>query len=489
MFDIIAAREVSEAFTDLDDAGVVEAITAASRRQNMVCARELAAIGELYARRAPEDDTDRANWAIDGYGTLIAEISAALGISRGRARGRLDYAIELRERLPRLAELFARGDIDFRMMSTVVRRSGLILDPELIAKLDVAVGKYADKWMRLSAPKLAERIDMWVTRIDPAARHSRKDPPTDERYVFIEPTDVGVAGIWAQLHAWDGAALDQRLDTLADTVCRDDPRSKDQRRADALAALAAGLDAMRCQCGSPQCPGARRNPGTEVVIRVLADQATLDDAAPAPGYLPGFGPIPATVLREMTDTAKVKPLPIPPDRAEAGYRPSAALAEFIRLRDLTCRFPGCDEPAAACQIDHTMPYPFGPTHPSNLKLLCVFHHLMKTFYTGAGGWADRQLPDGTVIWTAPSGTVYTTTPGGAIFFPVLGSATGKLILPSQPPPASFCRGLMMPRRSRTRSQERHHRIVTERQANEQRLADERRKREAELAANHRPAPF
>jgi hypothetical protein len=23
------------------------------------------------------------------------------------------------------------------------------------------------------------------------------------------------------------------------------------------------------------------------------------------------------------------------------------------------------------------------------------HHLVKTFYTGVGGWADRQLPDGT----------------------------------------------------------------------------------------------
>jgi hypothetical protein len=63
-----------------------------------------------------------------------------------------------------------------------------------------------------------------------------------------------------------------------------------------------------------------------------------------------------------------------------------------------------------CDIDHTIPYPAGPTHPSNLKLLCRFHHLLKTFYAGARGWADRQLPDGTVIWTAPSGQVYTTKP-------------------------------------------------------------------------------
>ena len=41
--------------------------------------------------------------------------------------------------------------------------------------------------------------------------------------------------------------------------------------------------------------------------------------------------------------------------AENGYRPSRALAEFVRLRDLFCRFPGCDCPAAQCDIDHTIP--------------------------------------------------------------------------------------------------------------------------------------
>ena len=61
--------------------------------------------------------------------------------------------------------------------------------------------------------------------------------------------------------------------------------------------------------------------------------------------------------------AKLKPLPIPPPVAEPRYRPSAALAELVRCRDLTCRFPGCDAPAQVCDIDHTIPHPLGPTHP------------------------------------------------------------------------------------------------------------------------------
>ena len=62
------------------------------------------------------------------------------------------------------------------------------------------------------------------------------------------------------------------------------------------------------------------------------------------------------------------------------------------------------------------------------------HHLLKTFYTGLGGWADRQLPDGTVIWTAPTGHVYTTKPGGSLFFPQLAIPTGSSCSPNTADP-------------------------------------------------------
>jgi Domain of unknown function (DUF222) len=489
MFDSAASPHVTSTFGDVDDAGVVGAITAAAHEQNAMCGRELAAIGELYARRAPEDDVDRLNWAIDGHENVVAEVAAALGISRGRARGRLRYAIALRERLPRVAEVFLRGLIDFRLMAAVVCRTELVEDPVLIAKLDAAVARHAQKWMRLSEPKLIERIDLWVMRFDPAGRRV-PGQRIENRYVEIEPTDSGLAGIWAQLHATDGVALDQKLDTLAETVCPADPRTKKQRRADALGALAAGLATMRCQCGSPDCSAAQRRPATDVVIHVLADQATVSGDSQTPGYLPGFGPLPSTNLRDIGATAKIKPLAKPSTDPEPGYRPSAALAEFVRLRDLTCRFPGCDEPAEVCDIDHTVPFPLGPTHPSNLKLLCRYHHLLKTFYTGFGGWADRQLPDGTVEWTAPSGHTYTTTPGGSIFFPMLAAPTGELVIAKGTGPPNIGRGLMMPRRKRTRVADRHYRITSERRINEERLAQDRlSEQRRKHAAGYEPPPF
>ena len=106
----------------------------------------------VCASRA-QDDADRLNWAIDGHENVVAEVAAALGISRGRARGRLRYAIALRERLPRVGELFARGLIDFRLMATVVSRTELVEDAVLIAKLDAVMAKHASRWMRMSEPQ------------------------------------------------------------------------------------------------------------------------------------------------------------------------------------------------------------------------------------------------------------------------------------------------------------------------------------------------
>jgi hypothetical protein len=222
-----------DAFYGVDDAGVVASIGVAAGEENAACARRLEAMGELYAGRAPEDDVERTDWAIDGHENIVAEISAELHISRGRARGQLRYAIHLREKLPQLMRVFKTEVIDMRMVITIVNRVALIQDRDLVAELDAALARWAPRWMRLSGPKLEERIDWWVERIDPAGRRFPHQQ-SEDRYVEIWPTDSGLAGIEAQLRGSDGAALEQRLNALADSVCRNDPRSRKQRRADEL---------------------------------------------------------------------------------------------------------------------------------------------------------------------------------------------------------------------------------------------------------------
>ncbi|MBJ7339988.1 HNH endonuclease signature motif containing protein, partial [Mycolicibacterium sp.] len=162
-----------------------------------------------------------------------------------------------------------------------------------------------------------------------------------------------------------------------------------------------------------------------------------------------------------TITAILHPGQAPPEQR---YTPSKKLADFIRARDMTCRFPGCCAPATNCDLDHTIPWPYGPTQASNLKALCRKHHLLKTFWGGQGGWQDRQFPDGTVEWRAPDGRTHLTRPGSMRLFPELCTPTAPTVATGPVPPAHNP-GLKMPRRKTTRAQDRAHRIHEERELN------------------------
>ncbi|MGZ6779045.1 MAG: DUF222 domain-containing protein, partial [Mycobacterium sp.] len=128
---------------------------------------------------------------------------------------------------------------------------------------------------------------------------------------------------------------------------------------------------LACRCGAEDCAAkAERKALGDVVINVLAEQRTVDGTSDHPGYLTGFGLLPAKSVRDLVAAgAPCKALSIP-SAAEGHYRPSKALSAFVKWRDLTCRFPGCEALAEACDIDHSKPYPFGPTHPSSTKLYC-----------------------------------------------------------------------------------------------------------------------
>jgi hypothetical protein len=239
----------------------------------------------------------------------------------------------------------------------------------------------------------------------------------------------------------------------------------------------------------PDCPAAaQRQAVTDIVINVLAEQATVDGESDQPGYLPGFGVMPAESVRELAALgATVKPVTLPGDQPAPGHRPTVAQAAFVKWRDLTCRFPGCDAAAEVCDIDHTAPYPYGPTHPSNTKLYCRTHHLLKTFYAGFG-WTEHQFPDGTVTWTAPTGHTYTTQPHGGTLFPTLAQSTGDLG-DITVPEGSPHRDVMMPTRRQTREQDRCDRITKERRERRELIAEEDRQRQAWLAATYEPPPF
>lgn len=458
---------------DSAGAGLLAEMAAAQRDERTAAARRVLAAGRLCQLRMAEvHPEDRTQWCVDNWEAVAAEIGAELGISRARASAQMNYGVELLERLPKLGAAFARGEVDFQVVAVAVFRTGLITDPRVLAEIDLRIAARAPGWNTVSRKRLVELVDAWVRHLDPAAERITRQA-ADDRHVEIGPSRDGLADFWGSVRAPDAAALDRRLDQLASTVCRDDSRTKRQRRADALAALAAGSSAMLCDCGSEQCPArdSGAQPG-QVVIHVLAEQSTVSGQSASPGYLPGYGAVPAETIRGLAAHARLRPLvPAAELKAEPRYRPSTALADFIRARDLCCRFPGCDRPAEFCDIDHTIPYSLGGlTHPSNLSLKCRVHHLLKTFWCGQKGWRENQFADGTIVWTSPSGRVYTTKPGGALFFAQLADPSAELSIRVQQPDCSAARGLLMPTRKQSRAAERAARIAWERGIHEARWA-------------------
>jgi Domain of unknown function (DUF222) len=441
---------------------LLERICASSRAENRAAADRLLAIGELFALRL-RNCGGADECVLDTVETVSAEVAAALCISQGLASSYLGYARAMRERLPEVAKVFIAGELDYRLFQTIVYRTDLITDADVLAAVDAQLAVAAPRWPSMTPGRLAGRIDKIVYRADRDAVRPRKERQSD-RGVWIGDFDSGVSEIHGSLFTPDGRALDKRLDTLAATVCEHDPRTKDQRRADALGALAAGADRLGCRCGLPDCCAGGKAAGP-VVIHVIAEQAATDGTSDAAGSLVDVdGLIPPEMLSELAKSAKLVPLvhpgEVPP---ECGYRQSQQLADFVRCRDLTCRFPGCDRPAAGCDLDHTIAYADGgPTHASNLGCLCRLHHLLKTF----GGWRNQQLRDGTMIWTSPSGDTYVTSPGSALLFPSLCRPTAEIAV-SDPVSDDQCgeRTAMMPTRRRSRAQNRARRIEAERRQN------------------------
>ena len=462
---------------------LVDRICSSWRAENRAAAAQLAAIGELLAYRLSRC-SENEEWAVDTMEAVTAELAAALRISQGLAASRLRYARALRERLPKVAEIFKAGDVDYRMFQTLVYRTDLITDPDVLAAVDAQLAVKVARWPSMSQGRLAGQVDRIVARADADAVRRRQEHQAD-REVWIGDLADGVSEIHGNLLTPDAHALEKRLNALASTVCEHDPRSRQQRRADALGALAAGADRLGCRCARRDCAPGKRPAATPVVIHVIAEHASIDGSGTAYASEVGAdGLITPELVAELAKSAKLVPLVHPADAPpEPGYTPSKALADFVRCRDLTCRWPGCDRPAGDCDLDHTIPHADGgPTHASNLKCYCRTHHLVKTFW----GWRDTQLPDGTLILTSPSGHTHVTTPGSALLFPSLCRSTGALPAPEADPPPDYCaeRSAMMPTRRRTRAQNRAHRIATERRHNHH----ARTTRRTECSSYAGPAP-
>jgi hypothetical protein len=167
--------------TTPESAALVDRICSSWRAQNRAAAASLAAIGALFGYRLARC-SDTEDWAIDTAEAVTAEVAAALRISQGMAGNQLRYARAMRERLPKLGKLFQAGDIDYRMFQTMVYRTDLITDPDVLAAVDAQLAGCVARWPAMTQGRLAAQIDKIVIKADAdAVRRSSREQTTSDK--------------------------------------------------------------------------------------------------------------------------------------------------------------------------------------------------------------------------------------------------------------------------------------------------------------------
>ena len=130
--------------------------------------------------------------------------------------------------------------------------------------------------------------------------------------------------------------------------------------------------------------------------RLNHDQRQSDTSSGTDAPTPGSRNSPAPASVDTTATPSTEVVIVYPGAQSADpYRPTAACADFVRVRDGYCTEPGCPSSAFDADLDHvteydhTNPAQGGATASENLNAKCRLGHLHKTF----GDWTDLQYRD------------------------------------------------------------------------------------------------
>ena len=175
------------------------------------------------------------------------------------------------------------------------------------------------------------------------------------------------------------------------------------------------------------------------VVAVTVPVLTLLGRSDQPGHLDGYGPIDPETARVLAAGApsfiRILTHPETGTILSVGrerYTVPADLRTWLRLRDQTCRFPGCHQAALRSEIDHNVAFreggTRGTTDADNLAHLCRKHHRLKH----TSRWQVSQAPDATLTWVSPTGRTHTSVPGMTIPGVAPPDAAGT----DPPPPAA-----------------------------------------------------
>lgn len=211
----------------LSDADLATGIGDWARAAAAAEAAKSAAIAELVRRRCVDEHPD---WACDDWDACAAELSCILTVTHRNASGLMRLAITLRDRLPKLAALFLDGRVSARNVNTIAWRTSLVEDPAALDAIDTDIAGAASRWGRLSQQKLERAVDAAVARRDRAAVHRTRTGMRSRDFTIGDADDItGLTSVWGSLSSADAALLGEAVAELVESVCADDPRTRDRK--------------------------------------------------------------------------------------------------------------------------------------------------------------------------------------------------------------------------------------------------------------------
>lgn len=407
VFDLLAQSADLCAVTDT---ALRDELAGCQRAAQMLLARSATAMAEMSRRAHHQDQLEeerlgRPLWSSETRAEFVAD-EIAVTLTCTKAIAARQYAVALGAmKLPSVMQAWASGRIDDRKVAVIT--DGLAaIDPAFV---DAVAQSAADHAATHTAPQLRTWLARRVIAADPGAAEVRQAQATAGRRVTVTPLPDGVSEFTALLPSVQARQIYETVNSIANAAGSHDYRTMDQRRADSL------IDLLVGRAEPPQ-----------VQVHLLVSADTLLQDSDHPGHVPGIGPVAPSTARQLAmtgagDAAGWRQLVTDPesgrlldsieaDIVEKTYRPSRRLERAVRSRDVTCRFPGCRRPAVATKsgtdLDHTVPWPTGPTHQSNLAALCRHHHRVKH----SPGWTVTMLTEGRLEWTTPGGRTFTTHP-------------------------------------------------------------------------------
>ncbi len=386
----------------------MEASISAHKAELIDQARRWSEIVEASSVRATGEMTEGGwNARVRARRVLSSELACALRIPERTAESLIEDSRMLLSTLPETFRALSEGTISWRHARTLVDHANSLPD-EFAADFEAALLPHAKS---LTVAKFDRKARRERERLHPETIETRYEKASDARAIDLQPDRDGMAWLSAYLPAAVAHGIYNRVTEMAQKQqSADEQRTLTQLRADLFAELL--LDG-RLHSG--------RDAGIRARVLVTVPVLTLLGHSDEPAILEGYGPIDLHTARQLAAAAPsfTRLLTHPETGAvlsigRTSYAIPADLRTWLRVRDGTCRFPGCSRAARICEVDHTSDWQFGNgTDHDNLAHLCPAHHRLKHMTN----WTVRQRDNGVLEWTSPSGHVYNTEPeirlGGA----------------------------------------------------------------------------